>query len=160
MVGDLLLLPPIKAPQIFEPYDNGFDDFFNLWWLFVMAELTEPMQQKGDEDFVNIFNNIPIDECSEENAKQFQMIRIPIQNVHLDATLLLAENYPEDDYIASKIAQLNYLEMKIESTGVFPDSTPMHLQTSLCSRSSGTTAGLSSLLKLEKIVRIMITSKS
>ena len=30
VVGDLLQLPPIKAPQIFEPYNNGFGDFFNL----------------------------------------------------------------------------------------------------------------------------------
>ena len=30
VVGDLLQLPPIKAPQIFEPDNNGFGDFFNL----------------------------------------------------------------------------------------------------------------------------------
>ena len=29
VVGDLLQLLPIKAPQIFEPYSNGFDDFPN-----------------------------------------------------------------------------------------------------------------------------------
>ena len=60
MVGDLLQLPPIKATQIFEPYNNGFGDFFNLWSLFVMTELTGVMQQKGDENFVNIPNNIRI----------------------------------------------------------------------------------------------------
>ena len=41
VVGDLLQLPPIKAPQIFEPYNFGFGDFFNLWSLFVMVELTD-----------------------------------------------------------------------------------------------------------------------
>ena len=34
----------------------------------------------------------------------------------------------------------------------------MHLQTSLSARSSGTTAGLSSILKLKKVVSIMIAS--
>ena len=29
VVGDLLQLLPIKAPQIFEPYNNGFGDFLN-----------------------------------------------------------------------------------------------------------------------------------
>ena len=53
--------------------------------------------------------------------------RIPIENVHPDAILLFAENSPKDDYNASKIDQLNYLEIKIESVDVFPDSTPMHL---------------------------------
>ena len=115
-----------------------------------MPELTEVMQQKESEDFVNILNNIRIDKCSKENVKQLQMRKIPIQNVPPDVTLLFAENSPEDDYNASKIAHLNYLEIKIESIGVFPDSTPMHLQTSLSSRSSSTTADLSSLLKLKK----------
>ena len=46
--GGLLQLPPVKAFQIFEPYNNGFVDFSNLWLLFVMAELTEVMRPKGD----------------------------------------------------------------------------------------------------------------
>ena len=45
VVGDLLQLPPIKAPQIFEPNNNRFGDFFNLWSLFVMVELTEVMKR-------------------------------------------------------------------------------------------------------------------
>ena len=119
MIGDLLQLPPIKAPQIFEPYNNGFGDFFNLWSLFVMAELTEVKRQKGDENFVNILNNTRIGKCSEDNVRQLQMRKIPIENVHPDATLLLAENAPKDDYNASKIGQLNHFEIKIESIDVF-----------------------------------------
>ena len=86
------------------------------------------------------------------------MRKIPIKNVHPDATLLFAENSPEDDYNASKIGQLNHLEIKIESIDVFPDSLLMHLQTSLSSRSFSKTASLSSLLKLKKGVRVMVTS--
>ena len=29
LVFDLLRLPPVRAPQIFEPYNNRFGDFFN-----------------------------------------------------------------------------------------------------------------------------------
>ena len=89
----------LKPPQIFEPYTIGFGDFFNLWLLLLMAELTEKMQQKADENSVNIFNNIRIGKCS----KQLQMRKIPIENVHPDVTLLFAENPPKDDYNASKI---------------------------------------------------------
>ena len=78
------------------------------------------------------------------------MRKTPIENVHPDATLLFAENFPKDDYNASKIGQWNHLEIKVGSIDVFPDSTAMHLQTSLSSTSSSTTAGLSSLLKLKK----------
>ena len=86
------------------------------------------------------------------------MRKTPIENVHPDATLLFGENVPKDDYNASKIGHLNHLEIKIESIDVFPDSTAMSLQTSLSSKSSSTTAGLSSLFKLKKGARIMITS--
>ena len=105
-----------------------------------MAELTEVIRQKGDGNLVNIVNNIRIGKCFEDNVKQLQMRKIPIENVHPDATLLSAENSLKDDYNASKIGQLNHLEIKIESIDVFPDSTPMRLQTSLSSRSSSTTA--------------------
>ena len=57
-----------------------------------------------------------------------------------------------------KIGQPNHLEIKIQSVYAFPDSAPMHLQASLSSRSSNTTTDLSSLLKVKKDVRIMITS--
>ena len=88
------------------------------------------------------------------------MRKIPIKNVHPDATLLFAENSPKDDYNANKIGQLNHLEIKLESVDVFPDSTPMHLQTSFSSRSSSVTSGLSSLLNLKKGVRTIITSNT
>ena len=48
VVADLLQLPPIKAPHIFECYNNGLGGFFNLWLLFVMAEV---MRQKGEGKF-------------------------------------------------------------------------------------------------------------
>ena len=85
VVDDLLHLTPIKAPQIFQSYNNGFGDFLKLWSLFVMAELTEVMRQKGDENFVTILNNIRVAKLSEDNVKQLQMRKIPIKNVHSDA---------------------------------------------------------------------------
>ena len=57
-----------------------------------MVELTEAIQQKGDENFVNILNNIRIGKCSEGSVKQLQMRKIPIENLHPDDTLLFAEN--------------------------------------------------------------------
>ena len=116
-----------------------------------MAELVEVMWQKGDENFVAILNDIRIAKYSEDNIKQLQMRKIPIENVHPDAFFLFAENSPIDDYNANKIGQLNHLEIKIESIDVFLDSTPMHLQTSLSSRSSSTPSGLLSILKLKKV---------
>ena len=49
VVGNLLQLLPIKSPQIFEKYNSTFYGFFNLWSLFLMAQVTEVMGQKGDK---------------------------------------------------------------------------------------------------------------
>ena len=79
VVGELLQLSPTKAPQIFNPYNNGFGDFFNLiYGRYVMAELTEVMWQKGDKNFVNILNNIRIGKCSEDDVKRLQTRKILI----------------------------------------------------------------------------------
>ena len=51
------------------------------------------------------------------------MRKIPIENVHPEATLLFAEKSPKDHYNASKIGQLNHLEMKIESFHAFANIT-------------------------------------
>ena len=46
-VDDLLLLPLIQSPhfQIFEKYNSTFADFFNLWSLFLMEQLTGVIRQ-------------------------------------------------------------------------------------------------------------------
>ena len=46
VVGDLLQLPPIKSPEIFEKYKSAFGDFFSLWSQFLITQRTEVMRQK------------------------------------------------------------------------------------------------------------------
>ena len=72
LAGDLLQLPTIKSPQIFEAYNNAFGDFFNLWSLFVMAELTEVMRERGDQTSIDLLNNIRVDQYSYYNRIQLQ----------------------------------------------------------------------------------------
>ena len=50
-----------------------------------MAELTEVMWQKVDENFINL-NNVRVGKCSRDNVKQLQMRKIPIKNAHPYAT--------------------------------------------------------------------------
>ena len=38
VVGDMLQLPPIKSPQIFEKCNSTFGDSFNFWSLFLIAQ--------------------------------------------------------------------------------------------------------------------------
>ena len=70
------------------------------------------------------------------------MRKITIRNAHPHATSVFAEDSPKDDYSGCEIGQLNRFEVKIDDIDVFPDGTPIHLQTSLSSRSFSTSEGL------------------
>ena len=72
LAGGLLQLPTIKCPQVFEAYNNPFGDFFNLWSLFVMAELTEVMRERGDQTSIDLLNNIRVGQYSYYNRIQLQ----------------------------------------------------------------------------------------
>lgn len=85
------------------------------------------------------------------------MRKIPIKSAHPHATFMFAENIPKNDYNVCKIGQLNHMEIRIDAIDVFPVSNPIHLQTSVSSRFSGTTVGLPSLLNLEKGARQILT---
>ena len=155
VVSDLLQLPPIKSSQIFEKYNS---DSFNLWSLFLMAQFTEVIRQKGDKTFIGLLNNISVGESYEDNMEQLQLRKIDLNSVPLDATVIFAENKLKDGYNAYKLSQLNHFEIKVEAIDLFPGTVPIHLQTSLSSRSYSGTAGLPLCLKLQKGAPVMIIS--
>ena len=70
------------------------------------------------------------------------MTKIAIKNAHPHVTSMFAEDSPKHDYSGYKIGQLNHSKVKIDDTDVFRDSTLIHLQTPVSSRSYSTTAGL------------------
>ena len=158
VVGDLLQLPPIKSLQIFEKYNSTFGDSFNLWSLFLMAQFTEVIRQKRDKTLIGLLNNIRVGESYEDNMEQLQLRKIDLNSVPLDVAVIFAENKPKDGYNPYKLSQLNHFEIKVEAIDLFPDTVPIHLQTSLSSRSCSATAGLPLCLKLQKGAPVMIIS--
>ena len=96
-----------------------------------MVELTEMMQQKRDENFIDLRYNTRVGKCSKDKVKQLQMRKIPTRNKHRHFTIMFAKSSLEDDYNACKTVQLNHFEVKIDAIDIFSDSTPIHLQTSI-----------------------------
>ena len=64
LLGDFLLLPPVRGKPIYACVDEieKTDRLlsWNLWHMFQFAELTEVMRQKGDAEFINLLNKIRI----------------------------------------------------------------------------------------------------
>lgn len=100
------------------------------------------MEQNGGETFINLFNNIRAGKCTKNNLKQLLFKKINIDRVPPIATLIFAENKPKDDYYAHKLIQFNYFEIKIKTIDKLRETMPVHLQTSLSSRSCSPTARL------------------
>ena len=65
--------------------------------------------------------------------KQLQLRKIDLNSVPLDATVIFSENKLKDEYNACKLSQLNHFQIKVEAIDLFPDTKPIHLQTSLSS---------------------------
>ena len=123
-----------------------------------MVQLTEMMRQKGEKTFIGLLNNIRVGECTEDNMRQLRLRKINLNSVPVDATVIFAENKSNDEYNACKLNRLNQFEIEVEAIDLFPGTMPIHLQTSLSSRSCSATAGLPLCLKLKKGARTMITS--
>ena len=66
--------------------------FYNLWSLFLIAQLTEVMRQKEDQTFIDLLNKIRAGQGSNDNRIQIQQRTINIRNSTPDATLIYAEN--------------------------------------------------------------------
>ena len=77
------------------------------------------------------YNNTSVDECTDDNIKQFQTRKIDLNSVPLDTTVIFAENKPKYYYNACTLSSLNQFEIKAEVICLFPDTMPIHLQTSL-----------------------------
>lgn len=100
------------------------------------------MEQNGSETFINLFNNVRVGKCTKNNLKQLLLKKINIDRVPPIATLIFAENKPKDDYYAHKLTQFNYFEIRIKTIDELRETMPVHLQTSLSSRSCSPTARL------------------
>ena len=76
VLGDLLQLPPVKAPCCFEairpkdyrtmiPGSVGIVHPVHLWQQFSYAELTQNMRQKGDGKYADLLNRLRLADTSE-----------------------------------------------------------------------------------------------
>ena len=71
--GDLMQLPPVKAPQIFEaPKNEKYKECYemsSLWDMFKSIELTENHRQAEDWEYAEMLNRIRMNKHTENDVK-------------------------------------------------------------------------------------------
>ena len=64
VAGDFLKLLPLKARPVYAECKSDWLNFAPFWELFKIAELTEFIRQRGDAEFIDLFNHIRVAELN------------------------------------------------------------------------------------------------
>ena len=100
LVGDLMQLPPVKSPQIFQPPKNPMfrrhHEVSPLWDMFDPIELTHNHRQAGDWEYAELLNRIRMNNQTEDDLETLST-RIsedsPIDAIYVFATRDLCAEY-------------------------------------------------------------------
>ena len=83
----------------------------SLWNLFEISELTEVMRQRGDGNFIDLFNHVRIAELNDSNVSLLRSKFIkPNDKYPQDALHIFAENAPAHMH---DITMLNSIENQL-----------------------------------------------
>ena len=53
---------------VYAKYNDSWQNLVLLWNLFEIAELTEVMQQRGDDNFIDLLNHVRIAELNDSDV--------------------------------------------------------------------------------------------
>ena len=67
--GDFFQLPPIQQRPLYANFDDVMLNISHCWRLFKIAELTEVMRQRSDQELITLLNNIRTGNITENDEK-------------------------------------------------------------------------------------------
>ena len=67
--GDFYQLPPIQQRPMYAKFDDAMRNISHCWRLFKIAELTEVMEQRSDQELITLLNNIRTGNITENDEK-------------------------------------------------------------------------------------------
>ena len=94
--GDLLQLLPFQQRAVYAEYRDVWQNLFNLWKLFKIAELFEVMRQNGDSQLIDLLNKVRIASLNEtdEQLLKSRFVVSTYINYPFEALHIFAENKP------------------------------------------------------------------
>ena len=70
--GDLYQLPPVRGKYVFAVVEDPVSQLYHFWHLFQMVELVEVVRQQGDNQFIQLLNNLRVGNVSDNCIKILQ----------------------------------------------------------------------------------------
>ena len=115
--GDFYQLPPIQQRSVYGKFDDVMLNISHCWRLFKIAELTEVMRQRGDQELIKLLNNIRTGNITEkdENILKSKFIEKSDHNYCNEAFHMWAENDPVEKHNKKILASLPGAEYMISA---------------------------------------------
>ena len=157
-VGDFYQLPPIRAPSVYREFRDPLLNVDHLWHMFEMAELTEVMRQRGDNDFVDLLNQVRV---ANVNADQVDILLSRVIAAGMepaDALHIYAENAPAIEHNKAMLDKLDGQLYSVDALDQIPRNVPISIVTQTLNQSQSETAGLAEIFEFKLNSKVMLTS--
>ena len=143
-------MPPARASFVFSQYDSVFSSIFKI------CELAEVMRQQGGPFLIDILNAAYLGDLSDRGIEIFYSRKGDIENVSADATVIFAENSPEDFFNKAKLENLSEIDLTMFAIDKILKIIPSALIENLNAKSESSTCGLAHYFHLKKGARVML----
>ena len=157
--GDLYQLPPVLAKPVFS-MDGFIENTLKLWLNFKLAELNETMRQQGDNEFIDLLNNVRTASLSSEDEKllKSRFISNNSNDYPKNALHIFAENSLVNEHNLIMLASLSNQLLSIFAMDDYPTGSTQKTIDSVREKKSSDTGGLLYKLDLKIECRVMLTS--
>ena len=163
LCGDLYQLPPVLGKPVYE-HDVSFLQgllSLELWKQFLLAELTEVMRQKGNDQFISLLNQVRTGTLDgyNENLLKSRFIERNDRDYPLETIHIYAENAPVAEHNISMLNRLEAQSFQIIAIDEYPTESELSNTdiTWVKNAKLSETGGLAYELTLKEGARIMIT---
>ena len=142
-------MPPARASFVFSQYNSVFSSIFKI------CELAEVMRQQGGLFLIDILNATCLGDLSDRGIEILYSRKGDIENVSADATVIFAENSPEDFFNKAKLENLSEIDLAMFAIDKIPKIIPSALIENLNAKSESSTCSLAHYFHLKKVFFIV-----
>ena len=158
--GDFYQLPPIQQRPVYAKFHDVMLNISHCCRLFKIAELTEVMRQRGDQELITLLNNIRTGNITENDEKilKSKFIEKSDHNYCNETFHIWAENDPVEKHNKKMLDSLPGAEYMTSAIDKMPDSIYDAILEKIYSLSQMKTGGLAHKLTIKLQAKVMLTS--
>ena len=157
--GDFYQLTPIQQRPVYAKFNDVMLNISHCWRLFKIAELTEVMRQRGDQELITLLNNIITGNITENDEKilKSKFIEKSGHNYCNEAFHIWRENDPVEKHNKKMLDSLPGAEYMISAVDKMPDNISDAILEKIYSLSQMKTGGLAHKLTIKLQAKGILT---